>query len=58
MPSDSRRGSLLQAFFDYVNYKCLCKFAESGNAELSWKDMHKWSMLDLCFQACPCVHAA
>ena len=44
-------GASLQAFFDYVNYMCLCKFAESGNAELSWKDMHKWAMLDLTFQA-------
>jgi len=40
-----------QALFDYINFKVLDTVLASGNSVLSWKDMHKWSMLDLSFQA-------
>jgi len=41
----------LQAGFDFVNYKILTLVEESGNSVISWKDMHKWCMLNLAFQS-------
>jgi len=42
----------MQAGQDYVAYKCLALVeAAGGNADLSWKDMHKWAMIDLTYQA-------
>jgi len=41
----------LQAGFDFINFKVLSLVEASGNSEISWKDMHKWSMLNLAFQA-------
>jgi len=40
-----------QAGQDYIAYKCLSLVEKSGNAELAWKDMHKWAMIDLTYQA-------
>jgi hypothetical protein len=45
------QAGFLQAFFDYVNYRILCIVEVSGNQDISWKDMHKWAMLNLAFQA-------
>jgi len=44
-------AGFLQAFFDYVNYKILCIVESSGTTIIAWKDMHKWAMLNLAFQA-------
>jgi len=44
-------AGFLQAFFDYVNYKILCLVEASGTSVIAWKDMHKWAMLNLAFQA-------
>lgn len=44
-------AGFLQAFFDYVNYKILCIVEVSGNTVIAWKDMHKWAMINLAFQA-------
>ena len=41
----------VQAFFDYVNYKILCEVQKTGFKDIAWKDMHKWTMLNLAFQA-------
>merc|ERR1712046_537529 len=32
-------------------YKCLVIVEKSGNEILAWKDMHKWAMIDLTYQA-------
>jgi len=44
-------AGFLNAGFDYVNYKILCLVEESGTSVIAWKDMHKWCMLNLAFQA-------
>jgi len=42
----------MQAGQDLVAYKCLALVeAAGGNADLAWKDMHKWAMIDLTYQA-------
>ena len=40
-----------QAGQDYIAYKCLVIVEKSGNEDLAWKDMHKWAMIDLTYQA-------
>jgi len=41
----------LQAGFDFINFKILSIVEESGNTVIAWKDMHKWCMINLAFQA-------
>lgn len=41
----------MQAGQDFVAYKCLCLVEASGTKELAWKDLHKWAMIDLAYQA-------
>jgi len=41
----------MQAGQDLVAYKCLSLVEESGTDVLAWKDMHKWAMVDLAYQA-------
>jgi len=41
----------LQAGMDFVNFKVCCLVEESGNSVIAWKDMHKWAMINLAFQA-------
>jgi len=40
-----------QAGQDYINYKCGEHVQRAGLNDLSWKDMHKWSMINLSYQA-------
>eukprot|EP00931_Biecheleriopsis_adriatica_P045602 TRINITY_DN26113_c0_g1_i1.p1 TRINITY_DN26113_c0_g1~~TRINITY_DN26113_c0_g1_i1.p1 ORF type:complete len:387 (-),score=72.68 TRINITY_DN26113_c0_g1_i1:127-1287(-) len=40
-----------QACQDLIFFKCLQLVEKSGNKELAWKDMHKWAMVDLMYQA-------
>jgi len=44
-------AGMAQAGMDYVNYKVLQLISTSGNRVLSWKDQHKWAMINLMFQA-------
>jgi len=44
-------AGMAQAGFDFINYKVLVVVSTSGNKELAWKDMHKWAMINLAFQA-------
>jgi len=41
----------VQSLQDLVAYKALVIVEESGTTVLSWKDMHKWAMVDLMWQA-------
>jgi len=41
----------MQAGQDYVAYKVLAIVEKSGTEEIAWKDMHKWAMIDLSYQA-------
>jgi len=41
----------MQAGQDFVSYKVLSIVEKTGNEELAWKNMHKWAMVDLMWQA-------
>jgi len=40
----------MQAGQDYIFYRILCVVEKSGLKDISWKDMHKYAMIDLCYQ--------